>query len=80
MEAKLAELLTETLQGEVYEDYSGRGMYGEKTTGVTFPSMDAFYEECAEIIREGDEDDRALLADLFDNLRTDNLGHDIIIY
>ena len=44
MEKELAEKLVELLndegdEAEVYEGYSGRGMYGKSTTGVTCSSL-----------------------------------------
>jgi hypothetical protein len=69
--------------GEIYENYSGRGMYGEETVGVRYCGeliylLNAIldnptsYESYLEEKRIDDEGGW--------NLRWDNLGYDIIIY
>ena len=61
------------LQGydaELYKGYSGRGMYGKETTGVTTDAapyvMDELETDIEEILPEG--------------YRTDNMGLDYIYY
>jgi hypothetical protein len=48
----------------LYEEYSGRSMYGKTTIGVIVPS----YEDCLILCRS------------YSNLRCDNLGKQYIVY
>lgn len=88
MERKLAEALVEIatqtgIEARLYENYSGRGMCGEVTTGVVLddaihdlPSL--LYNGApliAEMMAEGHLD-----AELPSPFRSDNLGHDTIVY
>lgn len=81
MESQVANLLVDSDHGELYENYSGRGMYGEETTGVTFEDMDEFHNSIAHVLKNGSSEERELLGEfLQQGVRIDNLGHDIIIY
>lgn len=79
-----AEFIANNVNGaEVYEEYSGRGMYGKTTTGVTVSSELRVIEGLMNIVKEMAEDeDLEGLQNLpdFKNLRVDNMGQDIIIY
>lgn len=66
----------------VNKGYSGRGMFGKKTTGLVYNNwrslLQAVAEYSARAINEGTNFD-----DLMDDLRDlseDNLGREIIIY
>lgn len=67
--------------GDLRDDYSGRGMMGETTYGVVFEDMSDFYTAIADIIDYGTDTEREFLTDfLREGIRTDNMGHSIIIY
>lgn len=89
MDKRIAEIIVEAceendVEASIYEDYSGRGMYGKTTTGVVvsgsacdvlvavIQSAHLFCHECC----ESDED--ALLN--LRSIRQDNMGRDMIIY
>lgn len=83
MKQNTAELLN-NYGGEIYEAYSGRGMYGKETTGITFDSDTDFYSALADCIHDAVEDgsmeDGDLLTDMLRKLKTDNMGTGIIYY
>lgn len=69
---------------KLYAEYSGRGMYGEKTAGVTYAKESDLMKAAAYAsanIAEGN-DDGLELPDFIDGLpeRRDNMGHDMIAY
>lgn len=70
---------------ELYENYSGRGMYGSKTHGVTGKYSSficAVAEASADLVENHGKDSTEwvnFLEDL-ENLRTDSMGLDFIFY
>ena len=72
------------------ENYSGRGMFGEKTAAVRVPGIGAFYEAALSIIADelqyGDLSSEDLVDELVDlidvvkKVRWDNFGLDMVIY
>lgn len=76
-----AEAIVDNSSGEleVYEKYSGRGMYGRQTSGVT-GSYQNFYEAIGEIMELEEEDVRIEVAKAIRELRTDTMGLDMIFY
>lgn len=91
MEKEIAELLVDTGYGlEIYEEYSGRGMYGKTTTAVTCDNVSQFMESVGEAFMDmiyeaaGDDDyntEKAEeLAKVLYNLQQDNLGMGVVIY
>ena len=65
MEKKLAQkILEEDAEYELYENYSGRGMFGETTTAVVVPN----------------KQDVRFLKEKYPELRFDNLALKYIIY
>lgn len=86
MKSKLQDLCEQA--GLETRSYSGRAMYGKSCLGVVVGSFGEFLSPLMEAL-EGvvDLDDKATLNDYlfelrekFMDLRTDNMGHDIIIY
>jgi hypothetical protein len=65
-------------EASVYEDYSGRGMYGKTTAGVVLSSMTAAIAAAAAAVADADEPRD--MADDLGNLSWDSMGRDIIIY
>lgn len=64
-------------RAELYEGYSGRGMYGDKTTGVVFSRFGELLEAALVEAKENSEE----LPDFEGaDIRQDSLGMDIIIY
>jgi tRNA(Ile2) C34 agmatinyltransferase TiaS len=76
---KAAEIIT-NYSGEIYEDYSGRGMFGETTTAITFDSNLEFYEAIADVMVNEEQEQREMVADFLRNIQKDSLGNGIIIY
>ena len=78
MERERAEQIVEVLlengvEASLYEDYSGRGMYGKTTTGIKCDSRDdVLYAAGIADQREG--------AGWDPDLAVDRLGHGYIIY
>ena len=77
-----AVLLTEDM-GEMRDDYSGRGMYGETTYAVCFDSQSDFeralLNAAFDLGQNGADDVEGLLSDLR-NLRRDSMGLGIVVY
>ena len=69
----------------VYENYSGRNMFGRKTIGIVVPPEHNFFQALAELnsFIEEKEFDESVLAELCDELEAtsvDELGLDMLIY
>jgi len=90
MKREIAELLNDVSdgKGQLYEGYSGRGMFGNETWAVTFDStedytsslIDAAYQvgvDCGETM--GRVNGEFELDDL-KNMRTDSMGFGIVVY
>lgn len=45
MKYETAKFITDNIAGELYEDYSGRCMYGKTTTGIVVDSVGEFMSE-----------------------------------
>lgn len=89
MKKELAERLVQVMsdcgeEAELYERYSGRGMFGETTTGVVVESIATLLArviECAhEFVDHDDEIHDSLYAGDHMNFKLDTLGRDMIIY
>jgi len=85
MDKELAETIVEAIENDngnearIYENYSGRGMYGSKTTGVVAKSMSSIMSAIinnAHILINDDNEPKYNVGDF----RSDNLGYDIIVY
>lgn len=79
MDKKIAEIIVKAChangyEAEIYEGYSGRGMYGEETVGVTVDNKSELIES---IINDSELFDGLSFAG---GLRHDSLGLGIIIY
>ncbi|MDH5183997.1 MAG: hypothetical protein OEX12_08925 [Gammaproteobacteria bacterium] len=86
MELKLAKLLVTVLEdhGEeasIYEDYSGRGMYGGVTVGVSTSAYLSTIMTCIIVAADQfvDYNNEPLFRDM-DTLRSDSLGVGFILY
>jgi hypothetical protein len=62
-------------EARLYEDYSGRGMFGATTTGLVVDSVEEAHVALGVLTEIGDED-----LDLPGGFRSDNLGLSYIIY
>ena len=68
-------------EAEIYEGYSGRGMYGKETTGITTSARPDFVTGLVEGKKDDesfDEDEQKLLNEV--SLRGDNMGMQFIVY
>lgn len=63
-------------EARIYEDYSGRGMFGKTTTGLVVDDLATLFLNSMNFIKENPA---CSLPD-FTMFRRDNLGHDTIIY
>lgn len=81
MKREIAEYIADNFDGEIYENYSGRGMFGKTTTGVVL-SKELDFFEFARVLIEDDVDflPKGVLEDLENRLKVDNLGMDLIYY
>lgn len=82
MKKSVAQLFEGIGELSIYEDYSGRGMYGAKTVGVV-GSHEDWYRALAEIMRVADEiteEERHDIAEAIESIRIDNMGLDLIYY
>lgn len=82
MKQEDAEALVNVIEGlgykaEVYDDYSGRGMFGRTTAGVVTDMSKALVEGAVEEMVEEDTLDDA---EPFLGLNQDSMGLDIILY
>lgn len=92
MKKEIAEMLVQyNTDLRLYENYSGRGMYGKNTTGISCENMaqvmeavgNAFYGMIEDAMVDGEDYDPTEaenLTDVLTNLRTDSLGLGIIVY
>lgn len=92
MNADKAQILVGFIQGEgydamIYEGYSGRGMYGQETTGIDTDMRPQDVKEklekrIEELGDQNNEDDNAELEDLesIGDFRSDSLGLGYILY
>ncbi|MBV6513918.1 MAG: hypothetical protein FMNOHCHN_03500 [Ignavibacteriaceae bacterium] len=62
--------------GEVYENYSGRGMYGKTCMGITVEELENCLFRLGRMSGELDSE----LSKALENFRTDSLGRSFIIY
>ena len=72
MELKNAKAIVDNLtnlgiDASLYENYSGRGMYGRTTAGVVVSSV-------------GSVETAMKMLDIDDRCRTDSMGLDVIVY
>lgn len=92
MKREIAELLVNSgYDLQIYEDYSGRGMYGKTTTGIECDSIndflkavgEAFCNLVADATMEGEDYDMTMaeyLQETLCNFTQDSLGMRYIIY
>ena len=87
MKLEHAELLADELgmliEVELREDYSGRGMYGENTSGIVVDSMNEFLKGLGDYLETAHEDDFETIKEIgaaIRRLKTDSMGYQIIIY
>lgn len=83
MTEELANALTDYIpDSDVYENYSGRGMFGETTTGIVCNKSE-FYNGIGGFLETAEEFDIELINEvgtMFKNLRTDSMGLSMIFY
>lgn len=79
MKTEAAEIISDYV-GEIYEDYSGRGMFGSTTTAITCDSEEQFNEGIAEIMENEDSENISIVAKAVRSLRKDSLGIGMIFY
>ena len=81
---KLVELINNYDSAEIYDEYSGRCMYGKTTVGVVLPEGIGISNVLAMVIENPhefiDEDTDQPIFDCIDNIREDSLGLQTIIY
>ena len=92
MEKLLAERLMavcdkEDVEARIHENYFGRGMYDESTTGIVVDSLTELFRavlNCPDqLVRDEEGDWNGEFEPWYDyvqNIRTDNLGNGTIVY
>ena len=83
MDIKLATLLAEVCDGEVREDYSGRGMFGKTTAGVICDNpMDILKGVLSDPSYVADvmEDQEIAVHQHLSQFQTDSMGLQTIVY
>ena len=82
--AKLIVQLADDSELEVRESYSGRGMFGREVAAVTANSIGHFVECLGAVMEEAinsPEDVANIGEHLYgEGIRTDSMGHGVIIY
>lgn len=83
MKIEAANIIAE-FNGEVREDYSGRGMFGKQTAGIVVDSLQDFFSAIADIMQEciSDQDMESgdLVIEALRNIKSDNMGNGYIFY
>lgn len=79
MEKQAAEIIT-SYDGEIYDEYSGRGMFGKTTTGVQVENSGDFFSIIADILEDGTDEEREEVAKAMRKLQWDNMGTNMIFY
>lgn len=85
MTTEAAEFITEVAnygdhEFKHHKNYSGRGMFGEHTSGVVCDSLVEFLNVVAHIIVTEEEDSVRMVAEAITDISTDSMGKNIIIY
>lgn len=80
MEKNVADIIQSYSDCEIHEDYSGRGMYGNKTTGIVFEDEQEFFNAISEIMVSGDDEEREDVSDWLFNVKRDSMGLGVIYY
>jgi hypothetical protein len=80
MDIRLAQILADTCDGEVRDDYSGRGMCGKETGAVVVDSVEYLLSTVLENIEDisdeiKDEEDIKI-----GSIRIDSMGLSIVVY
>lgn len=79
MKLETAKILANHSELKVNEGYSGRGMYGETTTGLT-GSKEGFNEAIANVILHATKRQGKLVTEFLANHSLDNMGLGYIWY
>ena len=72
--------VAENSQYNLYENYSGRGMFGEKCLGVVVRSGDSFMDFLIKLTMYLDEQDIEDMDCELESASYDDLGKDTIVY
>lgn len=92
MKREIAELIVDHgYDMEIYEDYSGRGMFGDTTTGIICDSFrefsaavsETFFEmilDAKDLGEDYDTENAKILLESVGRIRMDNLGKSLIVY
>lgn len=79
MKIEVAKIISE-FGGELWEEYSGRGMYGSTTAAIEFDSESDFYAALGEVMECDMEDREEVAKYLRGRVNIDNMGRGIIVY
>ena len=90
MELKTAEFLKDQIENigescEIHEDYSGRGMFGNTTTGIVVENVSHVMRALAEFAKSNSgleltEEEFVALDDIAGGFRSDSMAMDTILY
>ena len=68
------------IKASIYDDYSGRGMYGKTTQGIVTDSVIELLGASVMYVLEGDIDEKEKEFIDLKHLHTDSMGRDEILY
>jgi hypothetical protein len=82
MNKRTAEEIARHSEGDIetVDNYSGRGMMGRTTTGITAPDITSILVAVAVAARKMEAADFSVLLEDLSGAETDSLGNDLIIY
>ncbi len=66
--------------GDIYENYSGRGMYGKTTSGIVFDTLQDFISVLGDVMINEESEERLIVGEAISQISTDSMGRGIIIY
>lgn len=76
----IRKFVSENTQYKLYENYSGRGMFGRKCLGVVVRSGDSFMDFLIELTKYLDEQGIEDMDCELESASYDDLGKDTIVY
>ena len=76
----IRQFVSENTQYKLYENYSGRGMFGRKCLGVVVRSGDSFMDFLIELTKYLDEQGIEDMDCELESASYDDLGKDTIVY
>ena len=80
MTKEAAKTIANYCNGKIDKNYSGRGMFGKTTYGVVIDDESELFYGLAEIMTSGNQEERENVAEWLCNIKSDNMGLQMIYY